>query len=150
MKRYIQPTVSVESAALRLVTGIVSSGGASVPVSSNGSVPTSGYMVGGIYSEEVKATSLAIWQVTTFVERGLKVARDLYGEGSAAYLGSWLDAETGQVWFDVSEHVAERGAALRLAAKRGELAVYDIATGESVYIGASDVSSHSDLMMASL
>lgn len=62
-------------------------------------------------------------------ERTCEGANAVYEPGSAC-LGVWCHEGT---WYlDVSVVVPERGWALRLGAERGQLAVYDLANGESI------------------
>lgn len=48
-------------------------------------------------------------------------------------LGLWLDRQP-RVYLDVVEVIADRPRALGLAAQRGEQAVYDLDTSETIYV----------------
>ncbi len=48
------------------------------------------------------------------------------------YIGWWLDEDTGKVWVDASTWYADPADAAAACRERGEIAFYDIATGESV------------------
>jgi hypothetical protein len=41
-------------------------------------------------------------------------------------IGVWTDSETGRVYLDAVEHIESRSDALRIAAERGELAIWDL------------------------
>lgn len=49
------------------------------------------------------------------------------------YLGGWLDEGYG--YLDVSINIQNLDEALALAKKNHQLAIYDVVTGESIYIG---------------
>lgn len=48
--------------------------------------------------------------------------------------GRWTDPDTGIVYWDAVEVIADRLDALSAAHDRGELAIWDAARGESVYV----------------
>lgn len=53
------------------------------------------------------------------------------------YIGGWLDTETNDdnnFYLDISINIQDRNEAIELAKKNGQLAIYDIASGESIYL----------------
>lgn len=50
------------------------------------------------------------------------------------FLGGWLDTKTGHVYIDISEAIHSKFEAITTARRRGEFAIYDIATDEDIYI----------------
>jgi hypothetical protein len=48
------------------------------------------------------------------------------------YLGAWVD--NGTLYLDVAECIAERATAERLGRERGELAIFDVEGGDSIYL----------------
>jgi len=51
-----------------------------------------------------------------------------------AYLGGWLDTDEGKVYLDVSFNIQDRDEALAAAAEADQLAIYDLGSGESIYL----------------
>lgn len=54
-------------------------------------------------------------------------------EPGQAY-GAWKSPDNGHIYFDVVDFHDTKDAALTIARARGELAVFDIATGETAYV----------------
>lgn len=50
------------------------------------------------------------------------------------YLGTWLDENTGSLWLDVSTNFTNKRAATKAANEAGEIALWDVKRGESVYL----------------
>lgn len=44
-----------------------------------------------------------------------------------AYLGGWVDTETGEIWLDIPEVTDTKQAAYERAKQRGEIAIADLA-----------------------
>lgn len=49
-----------------------------------------------------------------------------------AFFGGWLDG--GKVYLDISVNIKSRAAALELAAKNNQLAIYDLESEDSIYL----------------
>lgn len=107
-----------------------------------GHKPRSGYMVGGVVTpkhlaEEYGHYTNADGSATILTRRRLAAdIKSFVAEHREAlkkpghYLGTWVD-DDGTIWLDVSQRVATKGTANRIAASRGEKAVYDVRKGTS-------------------
>jgi len=110
-----------------LLDKIFADGGFSVQVAS-GSIPSSGYMVSiqgceeVYYSEDVTDDTIPGY-ITRHVKQLLL---------PGAYLGAWLDGS--KVYLDISINVASLEDALNLARNNSQLAIYDISSGDSIYL----------------
>lgn len=124
--------------AATLAAATLATGGATVCGTVNGpAVPTTGYMVGGV----VPPITIPLADLT---RHGLEAAvstllpHTVLRSGRASqvrFIGAWV--HEGAIHLDVSEHVAGTLVeALSVGLGRGELAVWDIAKGESVETGA--------------
>lgn len=94
-------------------------------------LPTTGYWVGGLRPSLTFSPSFPVRldELKWFVK------------GSHAdYYGVWTDAEDGTVYVDAVSWEEHREAALKEAASRGELAVWDIASNTEVRTGVERVS----------
>lgn len=100
-------------------------GGASVEVLTGNNPPAGGVMVATADSDERKFDNLDADTLARYIE-----STD-WAPGE--YLGVWQDTD-GTYYVDKSEHFADIDAGTVAAQVRGELAVYDLATGESVYV----------------
>lgn len=95
-------------------------------------LPEYGYYVGGRFPsfvvdsvEDIDRGELAWW----------------VGSHEADYYGVWRDVKTGKVYFDGVDHVSGLGHALRLAASREEIAIWDIKNGQEIRLADQDCSS---------
>lgn len=53
------------------------------------------------------------------------------------YIGGWLDTETNDkdnFYLDISINIKDKDEALKIAKDKNQLAIYDISTGESIYL----------------
>lgn len=91
-----------------------------------GEVPATGYMVGhgewGVSAPAMTATRTLISEVVTYLTDTLRVR----------YIGWWTDPETGRFFLEPSDWTADYNHAVALGAERGELAFFDIASGQDV------------------
>lgn len=87
-------------------------------------LPTAGYFVGGRYP------SLILEDVAEIHRE--KVAEFVNTTPAADYYGVWTDRETGKVYIDAVDHYREAEYALRIAAERNEIAVWDIANAREL------------------
>ncbi len=87
-------------------------------------LPTTGYYVGGRYPSMIleDAGELRSDKVRSFVTNTPDVD----------YYGVWTDKETHVVYIDGSDHYESLEDALRFAAERDEIAIWDIAGGEEI------------------
>ena len=94
-----------------------------------GRAPKTGYMVGGVVPSRTVDAAAGRAAISS-------VIREFYSENRAVlkrpgtYLGTWVDG--GKVYIDISQRTGTKKRALELGRARGELAVYDVARGESV------------------
>ena len=55
----------------------------------------------------------------------------------SGYIGGWLDTTDSNInnfYMDISVNIQDREKAIEIAKKNGQLAIYDIASGESIYL----------------
>lgn len=103
-----------------LTAGILE-GGSTVPLYRGDLVPTTGYVVGvGGITVPADRWGMADHLVTDFVQRA-----------DTKYIGVWM--EDGVVYVDKVQIVADRDRALELADVHGEIAIYHLDTGETIY-----------------
>jgi hypothetical protein len=67
------------------------------------------------------------------IERYIEDQIDLLGSERYS-LGIWYDAEEDVTWLDVSETLVDEDAALRLAAERGEKAIFALEDGREIHL----------------
>lgn len=108
-----------------------------------GHQPRSGYMVGGVVTPHRTSAAYGAYtnadgsattktrgelkdELKSFIQKNREALRK-----PGAYLGTWVD-DDGHVWIDVSQRVATRGQAMRIASTRSELAIYDVKRGQSL------------------
>ena len=99
-----------------------------------GQAPGPGFMVGG--NPECPEKRVPYWEnrhgpvihslVATYIRR---VER-----AGLLYLGTWVDPENGALVLDAPTHVETRETALIWAEARGEQAIYDLSTGETITV----------------
>jgi hypothetical protein len=102
-------------------------GGFSVTV--HGNVPTGGFMVSPYpdAEEKIPLAELTRDAIDDYRDRHLAELK-----APEHYLGGWVDGD--QVYLDIAVHTRERGVARRLARKYNQLAYFDLASGETVYL----------------
>lgn len=108
-------------------------------ISRDGDVPTTGYVVAVEgHSRTIPADEFTAdrEKATDFVDQYLADnAEALDGEG--AMLGLWNDPASGNIFFDVVEHVADREEAVRLGAERDQIAIFDLEALDVVPTGGT-------------
>jgi hypothetical protein len=130
---FAETSDKIKTMAEEVAKNTIKNGGDTV-LTVDGSRPDSGYCVGGAMPGEVvenfkNETDLAE-RITMFMvthEGDL-----LHGKGYA--LGTWIDPETGWVDLDVSNVVADYRTAMKLAKQRGEVAIYRVRDGRTIYV----------------
>ena len=113
----------------RLVNKVIDEGGFSINVNT-GAIPGAGYMVSIPGAEEIR-------NIASFDYKDIKSYAARHFEQLAipgAYLGAWLDGS--EVYLDISINVESLAAALSLAREYRQLAIYDLSSGESIYLAA--------------
>ena len=115
--------------AAQLINKLNTEGGFSYNVI-DGSIPGAGYMVSIPGAEAVRRlsdiTELTIKRYTEEHAQQLAIP--------GAYLGGWVNGCN--VYLDVSINVESLAAALSLAREYRQLAIYDLSSGESIYLAA--------------
>lgn len=89
--------------------------------------PAMGYAVGGLNYETVHTT------LGQEFEDSVLYAMDLAGEFNA-FVGTWLDTDTGLWYVDLSRIYKSKERAISQAIAAGEKAIFDFSTGESIYV----------------
>ena len=114
--------------ARRIVWETMANGGATLnPIT--GGEPASGYMVGGI------APSLTFAPGTIpgrMISELIQYIATNWTHGS--FVGGWQDPDTFEYHFDISDRIDDRDFAIELGNRRGEIAIYDLAGKDSVYV----------------
>ena len=81
-----------------------------------------GFVVAAKDSPELRAKKLDSKEISSFVEE--------HGKGKS--VGGWRDKKSGDYFLDVVEVHQDKDHALKLARERGELAIFDLSTGEEI------------------
>lgn len=116
--------MNFETIARKALDLLAADGGASVEVVTGQPAPAEGYMVATPDSDERVYRHLDVETLVAYME-GFE-----WTEGR--YLGLWT--EDGLVYVDVSERVIDPDAAIEQARALGELAIFDLANGATVYV----------------
>jgi hypothetical protein len=127
----ITPTVT----ASRLVADILSNGGGTRSIVNGIPVPTTGYAV-SLPGHEVqipKPVAASDGAHMEFVDKVRTFIRDRIGILSQPqhYVGAWVESDT--VYLDVTRVFAERFWAELEGHAANQVAIYDLAKGESIY-----------------
>lgn len=96
-------------------------------LSPDGATPKSGYMVS---VQDILKMPLDLW-----LELEDQASIDAYTEIASkidGYVGGWIDGEN--IYIDISANIQDKEKALQAAKRNDQLAIYDIATGESIYL----------------
>lgn len=113
----------------QLARDIVDNGGATVDVLT-GDAPTAGFAVsqpdGTEWTYRIPRTTRELGNLAySYVVAHGRRLRD-----PGAHLGAWI--HNGWVYFDVTHVVEDRAAAITLGQLNGQLAIYDLSTGEEI------------------
>ncbi len=120
-KDHVMSTRRIDSAVLSDLTAGILEGGATVPLYRGDLVPATGYVVGvGGITVPADRWSMADHVVVDFIQRA-----------DSKYIGVWM--EDGVVYVDKVSIVPDRDRALELADVHGEIAIYDLNSGETIY-----------------
>ncbi len=68
---------------------------------------------------------------TAFVKQWLRENRDVLSQ-PGSHIGGWIDTDTQLVYFDVSEVLSDRSAAIQAGCDRGEIAIYDLSSADEI------------------
>lgn len=138
----------IRAAASTLMSETVLNGGATVDIASGTTVSRPGYIVSmgeeftwkmhfhgeGSASSRIYGNVGVIAWITQYVENAATWIESLgdWRDIAPVYVGAWIDDSTNTLYLDLSEVVADRDTALKLAARRGQLAIFDTATGQDI------------------
>lgn len=103
----------------------VKNGGFSL--SPEGEAPKAGYMVS---VQDILKMPLDLWlqlEDQASIDDYSKIASEVNG-----YIGCWID--DGNVYMDISTNIQDKNEALKVARINDQLAIYDIASNESIYL----------------
>lgn len=96
--------------------------------------PSYGYMVGGaakpLTAPQSDVTAEVILAYANVMQEALSAPE--------AFLGVWLDPETGLVWLDVSDWHFFSGEAARISRERGEISYWDLHKEKAIPAGQFD------------
>ncbi|WP_371590852.1 hypothetical protein [Streptomyces sp. NBC_00470] len=92
-----------------------------------GAAPTTGYMVSIAGSEvQIPVDEFSTADLDRFAEANAPLIR------AGRYFGAWVEGDT--VFLDISANVAERAEAVAMGYAEEQLAIFDVAAGEVVYM----------------
>lgn len=97
-------------------------------LNSDGLNATSGFMVSCKDLYKINLSDLT----PDKLDNAIKEATEIGG-----YIGGWLDTEANDkdnFYLDISINVKDKDEALKIAKENHQLAIYDVATGESIYL----------------
>ena len=97
-------------------------------LNSDGLNATSGFMVSCKDLYKINLSDLT----PDKLDNAIKEATEIGG-----YIGGWLDVNSddkNNFYLDISINVKDKDEAIELAKKNNQLAIFDIATGESIYL----------------
>lgn len=113
--------------AHKLIDAALTDGGVTIPA------PTSGLIVGGVVRPLILPRSHRAMAGEAAAREAIVEWLTEYWDGIAP-VGSWLNESTGDIFIDICTVVEDAATAEVLAHERGEIAYYDIGTGETVYM----------------
>jgi hypothetical protein len=118
---------TTDSLATRATLAILANDGATLSAVVGVSDPRAGYVVANGRDEQTTDLDFDIWQtVHTYVTEHTSALAQ-----TGAYLGAWVD--DGYLVLDVVSVLPERNVALNLARDNGERAIFDLATGSTLW-----------------
>jgi hypothetical protein len=122
--------VSLATYSRRLIDEAVKHGGCTLnTLAYQANAPKDGFVVGGVKQFE---KNIDVHQARKQVRDWLEANLDGDNYPVAHFVGSWVDS--GNIWFDFCNITADVEDALNLARVRKELAIYDLAANESVFV----------------
>ena len=112
----------------KLIDEILKNGGATLTSTLQNADLKNGYMVSEVGAERVFGLDEVEAIEETLIEYSEKIT-------SSQYVGAWVDGN--KLYIDISRHYKSQKQALRVGADNKQLAIFDIARGESIYITKS-------------
>jgi hypothetical protein len=117
-------SVALDYVATNLVMRTLMESGATISLYGS-PAPVGGFYVGG----SVESLVFGLGDPIRFGP-----VRDFLSKIETDYVGFWLDDETGKTYFDAVDWYASESEALRVAAVRGELAVWDVLNDREIRV----------------
>ena len=112
----------------KLIEKIIKNGGATLTSTLENADLKNGYMVSEVGAERVFGLDEVEEIEKTLIEYAEKITTN-------QFVGAWLDDD--KLYIDISRHYKSKKQALRVGADNKQLAIYDIANEESIYITRS-------------
>ncbi len=112
----------------KLINEIIKNGGATLTSTLENADLKSGYMVSEVGAEKVFNLDEVEAIEKTLIEYAEKIT-------SNQFVGAWVD--NNKLYIDISRHYKSKKQALRVGADNKQLAIFDIANAESIYITKS-------------
>lgn len=112
----------------KLIKKILENGGATLDAKLEDADLTKGYMVSEVGAEKVFGLDDVEGIEKTLKEYAEKIT-------SNEYVGAWVDDN--KLYIDISKHYKSKKQALKVGAENKQLAIYDIASAESIYLTKS-------------
>lgn len=104
----------------------LTNGGCSMSI--NGIIPTSGYMVGIAGNERIlNKQDFNLKNIRAYVSDKFEKLVE-----PNMFIGSWENK--GKIYLDTSMNISNKEEAIRIARELGELAIFDIENGETIYL----------------
>lgn len=97
-------------------------------INKDGDSPKTGYMISCKDLYKINLSELTSDKLNDAIKKATEIG---------GYIGGWLDTEANDkdnFYLDISINIQDKNEAIELAKKNNQLAIYDIATGESIYL----------------
>lgn len=94
----------------------------------NGDSPATGYMISCKDLYKINLSDLTPDKLDDAILEASKIN---------GFIGGWLDTEANDkdnFYLDISVNIQNKDEAIKLAKKNNQLAIYDVASGESIYL----------------
>jgi hypothetical protein len=147
-----ETAMDIATAVSTLIAETVLNGGATVDIESGTTITRSGYVValgseftwkmhfnGNLAASTRMLDSAGVlpW-VTQYVEQAATWIES-FGDFAPVYVGAWIDDNTNTLYLDLVEILSDRNAAIKLATRRGELAIFDNTNGVDIPVSVPAV-----------
>ena len=112
----------------KLIKKILENGGATLNAKLENANLNSGYMVSEVGAEKVFRLDDVEGIESTLKEYAKRIS-------SNEYVGAWVDDN--KLYIDISKHYKSKKQALKVGAENKQLAIFDVASAESIYLTKS-------------
>lgn len=112
----------------KLIKEIIKNGGATLTSTLENADLKNGYMVSEVGAEKTFTLDEVEEIEKTLIEYAEKISTN-------QYVGAWVD--NNKLYIDISRHYKSQKQALKVGADNKQLAIYDVANAESIYITKS-------------